>query len=238
MNKGYAFGFLIVILVVILGMYVAITGFRSSREALLARPTSPPPTEATQATALPASPMPTATEAALVLPTPEPGITATLTAAVQPTDSSQTPSEPAATEAPQPTPTSPPPAEPTDTPQTPIAPPTPVPAPAYQFRLGGPPGGDPNYPSCCYIVGTVRDAAGNPLENVQVRAFNEWNDLPPALTKGGGEAGQYNIPIGHDTVTWYIVVVDGAGNDISTQVPVPFEPEAFGAYRVDWQRTY
>lgn len=238
MNKGYAFGFLIIILVAILGMYVAITGFTSTREALRARPTSPAPTEASQVVLPTSSPTPTATEAALILPTPEPGITATLTAAVLPTESSETPPEAEATEPPQPAPTDPPPAEATDTPQAPVSPPTPAPSPAYQFRLGGPPGGDPAYASCCYILGTVRDAAGNPLENVQVKAFNEWNDLPPALTKGGGEAGQYNIPIGHDAVTWYVVIVDGAGNYISTQVPVPFEPDAFGAYRVDWQRTY
>jgi hypothetical protein len=71
-----------------------------------------------------------------------------------------------------------------------------------------------------------------------VQAFNEWNSLPPAVTKGGSELGQYNIPIGHDAVTWYIVVVDPAGNHISTQSPVPFDPNTANAFQVDWQRTY
>jgi hypothetical protein len=110
--------------------------------------------------------------------------------------------------------------------------------PAYAFRLAAPPSPDPNYSLCCYIFGTVRDAGGNPLEGVQVQAFNEWNTLPPAATKGGGEAGQYNIPIGTDPVTWYVMVVDAGGNQISTQVAVQFNAEVATGYRVDWQRTY
>ena len=110
--------------------------------------------------------------------------------------------------------------------------------PAYQFRLAGPPTPDPSYQICCYIFGTVRDAAGNGLEGVQIKAFNEWNTLPPAPTKGGGEAGQFNIPIGRDAVTWYIMVVDVGGNQISSQVQIQFDPNQANGYRVDWQRTY
>jgi len=113
-----------------------------------------------------------------------------------------------------------------------------VPAPAYQFRLAGPPAADPSYQNCCYIFGTVRDAAGSGLEGVQVQAFNEWNTLQPAVTKGGAEAGQYNIPIGRDLVTWYIVVVDAGGNQISSQVQIQFDPNVANGHRVDWQRTY
>jgi hypothetical protein len=221
MNKGYAFGFLIVLLVVALGFYVAITGFMSSREALRAQATQPSSTKASQVTRLPTEPLPTAT--------------ATETAATEtypPTD------EPPPADTAAPAPTEPPALQPSDTPTAVAQPPTPAPEPAYQFRLGGPPSADPNYPNCCYIFGTVRDAAGNPLEGVPVKAFNEWNDLPPAITKGGGEAGQYNIPIGHDAVSWYVVVVDAAGNHISTQAPVPFDPNAANGYRVDWQRSY
>jgi hypothetical protein len=117
-------------------------------------------------------------------------------------------------------------------------PPTPVPLPAYQFRLAGPPGADPSYQNCCYILGTARDAAGNGLEGVRIQAFNEWNTLPPAPTKGGGEAGKYDIPIGRDVVTWYIMVIDAGGNQISSQVQIQFDPSQGNAYRVDWQRTY
>jgi hypothetical protein len=73
---------------------------------------------------------------------------------------------------------------------------------------------------------------------VQVQALNEWNTLPPATTKGGGEAGQYNIPIGRDAVTWDMVILDAAGNQISPKVQVQFDPDTAGGYRIDWQRTY
>jgi len=223
-----------VLLVLALGLYVAFTSFTSSREALRAQPSSPANTRESAATRPPTEPPPTPTPTFPVIPTPMPGITVTLTAAV----STPVTEPPPPTEPPAPAPTEPPLIQPTDT-AAPIAqPPTPAPAPSYQFRLAGPPSAAPSYPNCCYIFGTVRDAAGNGLEGVQVQAFNEWNTLPPALTKGGGEAGQYNIPIGNDAVNWYIVVVDTAGNHISTQAPVPFDPSTANGFRVDWQRTY
>jgi hypothetical protein len=235
MNKGYAFGFLIVLLVVVLGLYVALTGFMSSREALRTESASLPTSSGLeQATNTPTRPAPTPTATILVIPTPVPGITATLTA-VMPTEVIESPPP---TEPPPP-PTERPPARPTDTATPLVSPPTPVPpAPSYQFRLAGPPTADPNYPICCYIRGTVRDAAGNGLEGIQVQAYNEWNTLPPAVTKGGAEAGVYDIPIGRDVVTWYVIVLDGAGNQISSQVQIQYDPDAASAYRVDWRRSY
>jgi hypothetical protein len=237
MNKGYAFGFLIVLLVVGLGFYVAYTGFTASREALRAQPTSPSSTKVVQVPRNPTSPAATATEAIMTIPTPAPGTTATLTAVVSVDD---------ATEVPAPVPTNPPESEPptalpleqpeTSTPV--VQPPTATPAPIYQFRLAGPPSPASDSPGGYYLLGTVRDAAGNGLEGVQVQAFNEWITLPPAATKGGAEAGRYNIPIGNDPVTWNIVIVDAGGNRISTQAPVQFDPNVANAYRVDWQRTY
>jgi hypothetical protein len=70
-----------------------------------------------------------------------------------------------------------------------------------------------------------------------VQARNEWNTLPPAATKGGGEMGQYNIPIGRDVVTWDLVIVDGAGNQISTKVQINWDPNVANGFRIDWQRT-
>ena len=233
MNKGYAFGFLLVLLVFALGMYVAYTGFTSGRAAMRAQPTLPPESRAAQAAPTSVNVPPTATATAASLPVPIPGITATLTAAAQ--------SEGPAPSTPAPAPTlSPaaPPAEATGSPAPVTPPPTPVPVSAYPFRLGGPPVADPSYPSCCYIYGTVRDAGGVPLEGILVRVFNEWDTKPPAVTKEGGEAGQYNIPLGHDVVTWYIIVVDQEGNQISTQASILFDPSAGGGYRVDWQRTH
>jgi len=241
MNRGYAFGFAIVILVLVLGMYVAYTGFVSSREAWLARPTSPPSTEVGQ-----------------IRPTVRIESTAVLTAtAVLTTGLENTPSPtpltivvpsveaPPTTDAPAPAATStripdatdPPPPTLTATPGV-QAPPTPASAPAYQFRLAGPPFPDPNLSNCCYLFGTVRDAAGNSLEGVRVQASNEWNTLPSAVTKGGGELGLYDITIGRDMVAWDVVVLDAAGNQISTKVQVQFDPNQANGIRIDWQRTY
>jgi hypothetical protein len=233
MNKGYAFGFLIIILVLILGSYVAYTGFTGSREALRSEsesaslPAEPVPTRS------PADPSPIPTATMLVIPTPLPGLTATLTAMV-----SVPATEPPPTEPPPPPATQRPPARPTNTRPPVVQLATPVPAPAYQFRVAGPPAADPGYQLCCYIYGTIRSAAGGGLEGIQVQAFNEWNTLPPAVTKGGGEAGQYNIPIGSDVVTWYVIIIDEAGNQISSQVQVQFDPSVANGFRVDWQRAY
>lgn len=238
MNKTYASGFLIVLLVIILGMYVAFTSFRSSREALRDQAAlSQSSTPASEATTLPTQPPPTPTEAIMVIPTPLPGITATLTAMASTVSTEPPPPTQPPVQA-QPTATLQAPVQPTNTPPQEIRPPTPVPAPAYQFRLAGPPEPDASYSICCYLFGTVRDASGTGLEGVRIQAFNEWNTLAPAVTKAGGEAGQYNIPIGRDLVNWYIMVVDSAGTQISSQVQVQFDPNVANGYRVDWQRAY
>jgi hypothetical protein len=231
MNKGYAIGFLIVLLVVVLGLYVAFTGFMSSREALRARPTSPPSTNVVQVIR---SPAPTATATLLVIPVPVPAETMTPTTTV-PINATEPPPP---TQPPAPPPTQPPPALQPDTPVPTVQPPTSIPASTYQFRLAGPPAPDPSRPGCCYIFGTIRDAAGNGLEGVQVHVGNEWN--PPAVTvsKGGVDLGNYDIPIGPDVVTWSIFLVDAAGNQISTKVEIRFDPSVANGYRVDWQRTY
>jgi hypothetical protein len=237
MNKTYAFGFLIVLLVIILGMYVALTSFRSSRDALQDQAALSQNTPISEATSMPTQPSPTPSATIMVIPTPLPGITATLTAMVSTTSTEPPPpTEPPAPT--QPMATLQAPVQPTNTPSQEVQPPTPAPAPAYQFRLAGPPAPDPSYPICCYLFGTVRDAAGTGLEGVRIQAFNEWNTLAPAVTKAGSEAGQYNIPIGRDLVNWYLMVVDGAGNQISSQVQIPFDPNAANGYRVDWQRAY
>jgi len=237
MNKGYAFGFFLILLVVVLGMYVAITGFMSSRDATQTQSPDEPAGPVAQASDTPALPAVSPSPTVFLLPTPDPAIVATLTAVAVATATESAP--PAESTEPSPPPaTEPPPAEvPTDTPP-PSQPPTPAPVPAYQFRLAGPAFPDPNFPNCCYIFGTVRDAAGNGLEGVRVQASNEWNSLPPAVTKSGAEAGKYDITIGNDPVTWYLKVVDANGNQISTQVQVQFDPAVANGYRVDWQRSY
>jgi hypothetical protein len=236
MNKGYAFGFLLVLLIVVLGLYVALTGFMASREAQHAQSgpelTSPvaqaPISESLTSPA--SSPAPTV----MTLPTPVPGLTATLTVMAMPTSES---SEPTEVEPTEPVATEPPP-PPTDTAQPQVQPPTPAPVPAYQYRLAGPPAEATDVPSCCYILGTIRDAAGTPLEGVRVQVWTMWTAPVVSISKGGVDLGKYDVPIGRDAVVWNICLVDAAGTQISSQVQIPFDPEVANALRVDWVRTY
>jgi hypothetical protein len=235
MNRGYAFGFLIVLLVAVLGLYVAFTGFVSSRDALRAQLASQTSTPVVQITPNSSGALPTAAVTVVFIPTSAAGITATATITLPVVIAEPTL---APTVIPIPKPTKPPVAEPTLAPTVPLQPPTPVPVPAYPFRLAGPAAADSSYSNCCYIHGTVRDAAGNLLEGVQVQVANEWTGPFVTVTKGGVDLGKYDVPIGADKVTWYVILIDAAGKQISSQVQVQFDPSAAKAYRVDWQRSY
>jgi hypothetical protein len=246
--SGYALGFLIIILIVVLGLYVAYTGFVSSREILPAGPTS----DATVGLAQQASTriarnqtvavidqgnLAVGGEVTATLPV-TPALTATAQAVTPTLELTSPPTaRPSATIAPPSIATDVPVAQPAGTPEEGSAPPTPAPATLQQFRLGGPPAPNPDYPICCYIYGAVRDAAGNPLEGVRVQALNEWTPPAEALTKGGGEIGQYDIPINESVANWEIVIVDAAGTQISSKVPIQFDATVANGFRVDWQRT-
>jgi hypothetical protein len=222
MNKGLGttFGFLLILLVLGLGFYVALTSFRSTRAAILAQPTLTP----RPATSTP-RPTTAATSTYTPIPTPIPGITLTQTATALPSPTATVKG-----------------ANPTKTPKpkktvTPVPPTATVPeVSSYAFRLAGPPSPEHEV-SCCYVVGTVRDAAGNGIPGVLVKAFNEWIQLPPSETKAGGEAGQYDIPLGMDKVTWYVLVVDANGNPLSPQASLAFDPAVAPRVRVDWNKT-
>jgi len=227
MGKGYAFGFLIVVLIVLLGLYVAFTGFMSTREALRAQATPVPSGQVAQTTRVATQDAATPTATVMALPDFIPLITDTVT--VAPTLPPTT--EPSAT---------PKPARPSSTPRPTTRPakvPTATPVEVLQFRLLSTQP-DPSRPGCCYIYGTIRDANGNLLEGVLIQASNKWTTLPPATSKGGTETGQYDIPIAQEKLTWYVVLVDPAGNPISRQAVVNFDSGVAGWYRVDWQRTY
>jgi hypothetical protein len=257
MNKGYAFGFLLILLVLILGFYVAYTGFVSSREALRSQQPSESDAEVAQATSIlftptsqglaPAVPLSqgqvlTLEITATLAITPVPGAIPTVQPAAPVVPPTQPPSAPAtqatSTMVPPTLPTSTAMAPPGATDAPPAQPPTPVASPAYQYRLAGPPTADPDYSICCYIYGTVRDAAGNGLEGVAVQVANEWNPPVVAVTKGGGEIGKYDIPINAAVTDWEISLVDVAGNQISTKVQIKFDASLINGYRVEWQRTY
>lgn len=223
MNKGtgYALGFLLVLAVVALGFYVGYSGFQSSRAALLFEPTRLPRTSTP-------TPRPTSAPTSTATPPAAPVLTATLalTATAEP---SATPVSQGA----QPASTRP---SPADTP-----PPTPtVPsASSFAFRLAGPPVPEA-VGNCCYIRGTVRDAAGNGLENLVLQMTDDWGNVANATTKSGAEAGIYDfpLPLGQQALTLRIKIVDAQGTVISTQVEVTFDPAVAPSYRVDWKRNY
>ena len=223
MNRGYAFGFLIVLVIVLLGLYVAFTGFRAARDAQLAQASAEPTQRPDQATRVPtrASLTPSATLQQLSTPLPA----ATEPLAPAPTEAGA-PAEPAA------------PPENTATPEPTVTlPPTATPQPAFEFRvLASRP--DPSRGGCCYIFGTVRDAGGNMMEGIRVQLSNQWNAPVVATTKGGTDLGKYDFPIGTDKVAWYVSVVDANGNRISTEAVIQFDVGVAGQYMVDWQRTY
>jgi len=226
MSKGYAFGFLIVLLIVLLGLYVAFTGFMSARETMRAQATAAPTGQVAQATRAATQAAPTPSATIMTLPDFIPLITDTVTAA--PTLTPTT--EPSAT---------PKPAKPASTPRPttrPVQAPAATPVPAFQFRvLSTRP--DSSRSSCCYIFGAVRDAGGNPLEGILVKASNQW-DTQSAVTKGGAEKGWYDIPIYLDKGTYTVTLIDAAGNQISSQAVVNFDRSVAGWFQVDWQRTY
>ena len=223
MNKGtgYALGFLLVLAVVALGFYVAYTGFQSSRAALLFQPTPAPRTSTP-------TPRPTTAATSTSAPSTAQVLTATLalTATVEP---SVTPAGQGA----QPANT----AKPSVTPAPPTA--TVPSASSFAFRLAGPPAPEA-VGVCCYIRGTVRDAAGTGLPDVVLQMTDEWGNVASATTKAGAEAGVYDFPlaIGQQALTFRIKIVDAQGTVISTQVEVTFDPAVAPSYRVDWKRNY
>ena len=89
------------------------------------------------------------------------------------------------------------------------------------------------------IYGWVRDPQGKNLEGVRVRVSDQWGNVAEAVSKGGNEAGYYDMVRGMETVTWEVVVVDEAGNPLSPVVTVePVQGDGSCWHQLDWQRTY
>lgn len=105
---------------------------------------------------------------------------------------------------------------------TPVAAPTatPVPAAATAWRFDTP----KLYKNCgtTYVYGKVKDQAGNPVNGISVRSWNDWgNVFISGSGSGGREAGYWDRIIGSGVRagTWYAAVIDGAGT-ISSPVAV------------------
>ena len=228
-SKYQAIAFLVVLVIVCLGAYVAVNAILSGgRTPLISLATSTPTRltipEGDQTMVAPGS---IATDTPVVPPTP-----AVPTATpVSPTPTSAPATLPPVPVAATPTPTETP-SEPTFTP----APPTPP--GGYQYMPDEPVHSECGRPAAL-IYGWVRDAQGENLEGVRVRISDEWGNVAEAISKGGNEAGYYDMVRGMEAVTWWVVVVDGAGNPLSPLVTIEPVQGAGGCwYQLDWQRTY
>jgi hypothetical protein len=225
-SKYHAIAFMVVLAIVCLGAYVAVDAILSGgRTPLisLATPTRLTIPEGDQTMVAPGSiptdtpvvpPTPAVPTATPVFPTPTPVPATPTPVPVTPTPTpTETPSGPSATS----------------------APPTPG---GYQYMPAGPVHSECGRPAAL-IYGWVRDAQGKNLEGVRVRVSDQWGNVAEAISKGGNEAGYYDVVRGMETVTWWVVVVDGAGNSLSPVVTIePVQGAAACWYQLDWRRTY
>lgn len=148
------------------------------------------------------------------LPAP-PSATITATMAAAPAVPAESPGAGATAPAERPTAT---PAPPTP---TPTAAPQPPPSAAFPFMPAGAvrhSAGDCPGPS---IRGAVRDAAGNPLPNVQLWRYDQWGNQQTVTSKAGAaDLGQYDFPLGDIANVHYVQVVDAGGAPISPTVEI------------------
>ena len=178
------------------------------------------------------TPTPTATSAHTPTATATPAATLTPTATSTSTGTPTVTLTPTATSTATPVPTA-----------TPVLP-TDTPTPAYLFLPDGPARPDMSHPcpGCpragAYIVGTVRDAGGNPLGGVRLVCYADWHRYPVVGSKGGGEVGQYDCRIDQANATFYVVVLDEADRPISPEAAVDFDLLVSCRYIQDWRRTY
>ncbi|MHB0878320.1 MAG: hypothetical protein ACYC5O_19965 [Anaerolineae bacterium] len=110
---------------------------------------------------------------------------------------------------------------------------------AYLFLSSGQPVMHPEK-GCALgaVFGYVYDERGQALQGVQVRVYDPWNHVFTAVTKAAPDAGYYDVIQGSGPVTWYVVVVDALGNQVSPVVTVEHKEGASGCwYQVDFRRT-
>jgi len=222
-SKYHAIAFLVVLAIVCLGAYIAVNAILSAgRTPLISLATSTPTRLTTssgdQTTVAPGS-IPTNTP---VVP-PTPAVPTATPVLPTPTPLPATPTPPVAA---APTPT-----------ETPTEP-TPIPPGEYQYMPDGPVRSECGRPSAL-IYGWIRDAQDENLEGVRVGVSDPWGNVAEAVSKGGNETGYYDIVRGMEAVTWWVVVVDGAGNPLSPVVTIePAQGDPSCWYQLDWQRTY
>ncbi len=85
------------------------------------------------------------------------------------------------------------------------------------------------------VGGSVRDAAGNPLSNLSIRIYNDYDYHPSPFALD--EAGGYSIMLGNDPGTFHLVLIDGAGQPVSGVYSFDYAGGQSGCHVVvDWIR--
>ena len=111
--------------------------------------------------------------------------------------------------------------------------------PAFLYAQDGPTTVRPEL--SCYVgavFGWVRDERGQPLAGVHLRVYDPWNHSFPAISKPAPDAGYYDVILGTTPATWYVVVVDTLGNQLSPVVSVEHKEGSPGCwYEVNFRRT-
>ncbi len=214
-DRTYAIAFLLVLAIICLGAYVAVTTvlFRPRVPTIsLGTPTPPTPLEVTATPTLPLFPTPTS-PSSLVTP-------------VAPTPTPLPPATP--TPSPSPTPTS----EPSPTGPTPT-PALPTPVGGFLYRLLSIEG--PNCQWGAYVRGRVYDAQGNGEPGVRVHLFNPWGYSAIVETKSGpDERGEYNFVLGGESGHFHIEIVNSVGQAISPTWDIDYQGGC--TTFVDWRR--
>lgn len=214
-DRTYAIAFLLILAIICLGAYVAVTTVLFSPRVptiSLGTPTPPVPLEVT------------ATPTVLLFPTPT--SPPSLVTPVAPTPTPLPPAIPTPSPSPTPTP------EPTPTGPTPTpAPPTPVGGFLYQvLRVEGPYRGEG-----LYIRGTVYDAEGKPEPGVRVHGYTDADDLGIKISKSSPiDIGQYDFPVGSTPGFYHLVIVSKTGQPISLVCDVDYPGS--GTMYVHWRR--
>jgi hypothetical protein len=91
------------------------------------------------------------------------------------------------------------------------------------------------WPNCgtTYMYAYVRNAAGQGVNGMTLRSWNDYGNVYVASTKNNGQDGYWSriVHSGVQAGTWYVMIVDGAGNQASNIVTVNFTPETFSRSR-------
>lgn len=253
MNKVSAAAFFLVLVFIFVAGYLVFTNIQGelqSARLILPREEEEEgelvPTLVTEPSAdVTHTPIPSPTTVDPETPTTEPVVKTVVAVDIQPTIHVRTPT-PTPTLEPTPTQSWLPSTSPTPEQAGTVVPgstPSPTLSGRYSFHLDG--GVVHDLDSPCtgqYIRGMVRDRQGQPLEGIRIRAYDLWGNEAFTRSKGGPDAGKWDVVLGSTENIWHVVILNDAGDEISPVAVVPHHQEGpfkdACAHNVDWRRSW